>query len=223
MIGYVVGRVMFSVYASLQHDRPAVKRIYLENLQRIALFSLPVALALVLAADPIVPGLLGERWSPAIGPLRLLGVYGLVRAFFAPSNEVFKGLGHPKYGLLSEIGFSLPVLPALFLLVPPLGLNGAPLALLTGLALAGIPAFVVTLRLLDARLHEIVHVLYRPFSTAGVVGIVLAVSVHLTEQMHPASALLVVAASGLVSYLAGSVVFTQTDRGTMWTNAKRTA
>jgi PST family polysaccharide transporter len=222
VIGYVVGRVMFSVYASLQHDRAAVKRVYLENLQRIAIFSLPVALTLVIAADPIVPGLLGERWSPAIAPLRLLGVYGLVRSFFAPSNEVFKGLGHPKYGLMAEIGFSLPVIPALLLLVPRLGLSGAPLAMLSGLALAGIPAFLLTLRLLDASVHELAECLLRPVAAAICVAGALLVAVRLTASLSPEPALLLVAAAGIVAYVGGTALFARRIVLTMWTNARGT-
>lgn len=223
VLGYIVGRVMFSVYASLQHDRESVKRVYLENLQRIAMFSLPVALTLVLAADPIVPGLLGERWSPAVAPLRLLGVYGLVRSFFAPSNEVFKGLGHPKYGLFAEIGFSLPVIPALLLLVPRLGLTGAPLALLCGLALAGVPTFVLTLRLLDASAQDLARCLSRPVAAAACVGVALLLAVRLTEPLSPEPALIVVAAAGVAAYVGGTALFARRIVLTMWTNARGTA
>jgi lipopolysaccharide exporter len=223
VIGYIVGRVMFSVYASLQDDVTAVKRIYLENLQRIAIFSLPVALALVLAADPIVPALLGERWSPAIGPLRLLGVYGLVKSFAAPSNEVFKGLGHPKYGLLFEVIFSLPVLPALLLLVPAIGINGAPLALLIGLCCSGIPAFIVCLRLLGVTAAELARTLSAPLAAAGCVTIALALAVPLTAPLHPLASLAVVAVVAVGAYVAGTALFARRIVVAMWSNARGAA
>jgi PST family polysaccharide transporter len=223
VIGYVVGRVMFSVYATLQHDRAAVKRVYLENLQRIAIFSLPVALSLVLAADPIVPALLGERWSPAVGPLRLLGVFGLVKSFAAPSNEVFKGLGHPKYGLIFEIAFSLPVLPALFLLVPRFGIHGAPLALLVGAAVSAVPAFVVCLRLLGVTVGELVAALGAPVAAAACVAVTLAVSVELTSDLPALASLGIVALVGVCGYVAGTALFARRIVVAMWTNARATA
>jgi O-antigen/teichoic acid export membrane protein len=222
VIGYVVGRVMFSVYATLQHEREIVKRVYLENLQRIAVFALPVALALVLAADPIVRGMLGDRWSPAIGPLRLLGVFGLVKSFAAPANEVFKGLGHPKYGLWFEIVFSLVVLPALILLVPRLGINGAPVALLVALALSGVPAFIVCLRLLSVTPKELAGALAPPFVAAGCVAAVLALAVVLTRDLSPLASLGLVGAAGIVGYIGSTALFARSIVSAMWTNLRAT-
>lgn len=223
VIGYVVGRVMFSVYSSFQHDRKVVKRLYLENLQRIAIFSLPVALALTLAADPIIPALLGERWSPAVGPLRILGVYGLVTAFLAPSNEVFKGLGHPKYGLLVELGFTITVVPSLFIFIPWLGMEGAAVALLLGLTLAGLPAFVACLRLLSISTTDLARALAAPFAAAACVAVVLLVVVSATSSLAPAVALAAVVAAGVAAYVAGSALFARKIVSAMWTNARSAA
>ncbi len=80
-IGYIIGRVMFPAYATLQHDRPAFQKTFMSNVRRVALFSLPVGVGIVLAAHPIVVGLFGERWEPAVVPLQILAVFGLIRAF----------------------------------------------------------------------------------------------------------------------------------------------
>lgn len=223
VIGYVVGRVMFSVYSSVQHDRSAVRRLYLENLQRIAIFALPVALALTLAADPIIPALLGQRWSPAVGPLRLLGVYGLVTSFLAPSNEVFKGLGHPKYGLLVELAFTATVVPSLFIFIPWIGIEGAPIALLIGLTIAGVPAFVTCLRLLSIGPADLVHALSAPFAAASCVAAALLVVVPLTSPLAPAVSLAAVAAAGVAAYVAGSALFARKIVTAMWANARSAA
>jgi O-antigen/teichoic acid export membrane protein len=56
-IGYMIGRVMFPAYATLQHDRPSFQKAFLSNLRRVAVFSLPVGVGIVVAAHPIVVAL----------------------------------------------------------------------------------------------------------------------------------------------------------------------
>jgi lipopolysaccharide exporter len=220
VIGYVVGRVMFSVYSSLQHDRAAVKRVYLQNLQRIAIFALPVGLMLILAARPIVLTLLGEKWSPAIAPLRILAVFGLVKSFLAPSGEVFKGLGHPKYSLIFEAVFSVPVIAGLAVLVPAYGLIGAPLALLLGLLISALPEFVLCCRLQSIRPSDLASALGRPAAAAALVAIALFSSVELTRSAPPALSLAIAAAAGAVAYGVGTALFARTIVGPMWTNLR---
>ena len=113
VIGYIVGRVMFPVYSRLNEDKPEFGRVYIQNLQRVALLSLPASVGVIVAAEPIVLGLLGEKWSVVVTPLRILAVYALVRAVVAPSGEVFKGSGKPylltAFGAL-HLSLSIPCL-----------------------------------------------------------------------------------------------------------------
>ncbi len=49
VIGYIVGRVMFPVYAILQNNLTEFRRTYVQNLQRVALLALPVSVTLAVA------------------------------------------------------------------------------------------------------------------------------------------------------------------------------
>jgi O-antigen/teichoic acid export membrane protein len=73
---YIVGRVMFPVCATIQQDRSAFRAAFLSNVRRVALVSLPVGVGILLAADPIIVGVFGERWEPAVVPLQILAVFG---------------------------------------------------------------------------------------------------------------------------------------------------
>ena len=79
-IGYVVGRVMFPTYATLQHDKPAFRDAFLTNVRRVTLVSLPVGVGILFGARPIVVALFGHRWEPAVHP-SVLALFGLIRAF----------------------------------------------------------------------------------------------------------------------------------------------
>ena len=128
VIGHVVGRVMFPVYSMLQGDLETVRRAYIQNLQRIAIVALPVSVGIAIAAKPIVLVLFGEKWLPAVTPLRILAFYGLLKSFAAPAGELFKGIGKPHLGpLFSMFHLGLAV-PVLYVLIRSLRLDGAALA-----------------------------------------------------------------------------------------------
>ena len=81
----------------MQDDRAASRRIFLQNLQRVALFALPISVTLAVAANPIVRGLLGEKWAPIETPLRIIAcVQRLVRALAATAGPVMMGVGQPN-------------------------------------------------------------------------------------------------------------------------------
>jgi O-antigen/teichoic acid export membrane protein len=220
VIGHIVGRVMFPVYSALQHDVAGVRRVYVQNLQRIAILALPVSVALVVAARPVVLGLLGEPWSPAIVPLQLIALYGLSRAFIATSGELFKGLGRPSLNVVFGALYAALVIPALLLLVPSLGLPGAPLALVLGQLGAGIPAFVIATRILQLSARELASALAAPAAPSALVAVVLFVAVELTSSAAPLVSLAVVAGLGLAAYVAGAALFARGIIVPMWASLR---
>jgi lipopolysaccharide exporter len=207
VISNIVGRVMFSVYSTLQGDIPSVRRAYVQNLQRVAILALPVSVALLIAARPIVLTLFGERWSPAIVPLQLLAVYGVIRSMFGPSGELFKGLGRPSLTVLFAALYAALVIPALLLLIRIMGLPGAPLALIVAQLGASLPAFLMSLRMVGLSLRELASALAAPAAPAACVAIALIMAVELTSAMAPAVSLIVVGAFGLAAYALGAVLF----------------
>ena len=216
VIGHVVGRVMFPVYSLLQDEAERFRRAYIQNLQRVALFALPVSVTVLIAADPFVHALLGARWEPTITPLRILGAYGLLKSFSAPSGEVFKGVGKPHLGLLLGLLQIAVALPALLLLVPAHGITGAALAMLLTMGVCGSIRFVVSLRLLDATLVEVARSLAPSVLCAGVLAATLALLMPATESLGDAGGLAVLVAGGALAYVAATLAFARSIVGPMW-------
>lgn len=206
VIALIVGRVMFSVYSSLQHDLAAVRAAYVENLQRTLLLALPVTLTLGIGAEPIVLGLLGAQWETAITPLRLLAAYSLVRLVAGPSGELFKGVGRPHLTLVSALTFAPVAGPALVLLVPRLGVSGAALGMVIGALVSGTIAVTLTLRVLSLRPLTLARALARPMACAALVGISVAGTLSLAGEATPVVALLLVAAAAAASFGAAAAL-----------------
>jgi O-antigen/teichoic acid export membrane protein len=216
VIGHVVGRVMFPIYSLLQNEVDRFRNAYVQNLQRIAVFALPVSVGVLVAADPIVRGLLGDRWEQAITPLRILAAYGIVKSFVAPSGEVFKGAGKPHLGLVFGVLQIAITAPALALLVPRYGLAGAAFAMLVAMTVCGAVRLAVSLRIVQATAGELARALAPPALCAIVLGATLELLLPAARMLGPAPGLAVLFAIGCVVYLGATLAFARSVVGPMW-------
>src|SRR5207302_1303391 len=75
----------------------------------------PVSVGLVLVADVFVLTVLGERWRPAIVPLRLLGLYGGFRSIINLLPQMLIATGHAKLNMKLNV-LTAVALPAVLYL-----------------------------------------------------------------------------------------------------------
>lgn len=216
VIGHVVGRVMFPVYSQLRGDVHRLRGAYLQNLQRTAFFALPLSVGVAIAAEPVVLGLLGERWEAAVTPLRILAVFGLVKTLFAPSGEVFKGIGKPQIGLAFGAAQTALLVGALALLAPRYGLTGAAWAMLVAVAVGGGAKLVASLVAVGATPGEIARAFAPPFVCSALVGVAVALLLPATDPLAPAAELAVLAAAGTAVYAGAAAVFARGVVAPIW-------
>jgi O-antigen/teichoic acid export membrane protein len=216
VIGHIVGRVMFPIYALLQYERERFRVAYIQNLQRIAVFALPASVTLLVGAGPIVHGLLGNKWEPAILPLRILAVYGLVKSFAAPSGEVFKGAGRPHLGLVFGVAQIALTLPALTLLVPRYGLEGAAAAMLGGMAISGAVRLGVSLRTVGATFADLVRALRSPVLCSILLAATLGLLLPAADALGSVAGLAALAVAGCVVYVTATLAFARSVVVPMW-------
>jgi O-antigen/teichoic acid export membrane protein len=220
VLGYVVSRVMFPIYAQLQDDPRALRQAYVRNMQRIAFVSLPAAVGIIVAARPIVLALLGPRWLDAVTPLRILGVYGLIKSLAAPSGEVFKGVGKPHIAPALSVPHLLLAVPVLYVLTRAYGLDGAALGILILIAIVGIPAMLIAMFLVAVPPAQLARALSTPALCALVPGCAIAVLLAPADALPPAAALASLAAAGLVAFVAAAALFGRGLLVPMWANLR---
>ena len=216
VIAHIVGRVMFPVYSLLQNELARFRRAFIQNLQRIAVLALPVSVTILICAEPIVLGLFGRKWEEAIGPLRILAVYGLVKSFSAPGGEVFKGAGRPELGLTVGIVQIAIAVPALIVLVRTHGVEGGALAMLIAIAVCGVVKLGLALRLLEGGIIELGRALAPSFLCSGVLAAALLVLMPTTDQFGPAVRLLILVTVGAAVYIAATLAFARSIVMPMW-------
>jgi O-antigen/teichoic acid export membrane protein len=199
VVSQVLRTAMFTVLCRLRDDVAASRRVYLANVQRIALLAAPVGIALMVAAEPIVRTLLGERWLEAVTPLRILAAYGLVKAVSATSGEVLRAFGRPGQAFALAVLETALLVPLVVGLTLWLELPGAALGMLLAAGLAAVPALAATLRTLEASVGE----LARALAPCVLPAVFLAVALALAGG----TPFLVLAAAGILAYAAGVAIF----------------
>jgi len=206
-IGYVVGRVMFPAYATLQSDREAFRRVFVTNVRRIALVALPVGIGVILAAEPIIVGVFGAEWKGAAVPLEILGGFGIIRAFAGTTGAVFQAAGRPQLVTWLNVVHLLVLCAALFTLTPAFGLNGTAVAVTVTAAVTLVLAFRFALRILELPLRDLALALEWPLVVSLPLTVVLAVGRVTTGGVSPVMRLLTLVLAGLVVYTVSVALF----------------
>jgi teichuronic acid exporter len=174
-VGSLVARIIPSVFASIQNDVPAMRRYMLGITEGLAFIVLPLAAGLAVTADDFVRVVLGERWSGAILPLRLLAFYGGFRSLATVLSPILVATGHARRNLHFTL-LATAVLPPLFYVSTRWGAAGVAAAWIVGFPLVSLPAYAFTLRLLDTSLSAYIRALWPALSASlAMAGAVLAV------------------------------------------------
>jgi O-antigen/teichoic acid export membrane protein len=216
VIAHVVGRVMFPVYSLLQGEVERFRRAFIQNLQRIAVLALPVSVTVLVSADPLVAGLLGDKWSQSATPLRILAAYGLIKSFSGPGGEVFKGAGRPGLGLVTGLLQLAIAVPALIVLVHARGTEGAALAMLGAMAVCGPVKLMLALRLLDGSIREVARALAPSAFCSGLLAGALVLVMRATEGLAPEPRLAILLVTGGLVYLGATMAFARSVVMPMW-------
>lgn len=102
-IGQVVQRVGYPVMSSIQGDKQRQRRVYRKVARLTTLLTSTLVLGLVGCADAMIEVLIGAKWLPASGYLRILGISGMFLPLILGSVNVFNANGKSEVTLRLEI------------------------------------------------------------------------------------------------------------------------
>jgi O-antigen/teichoic acid export membrane protein len=216
VVGNILGRGVFAALSRVQDDPVMFRRIWLENIQRLALLSIPAAIGLALVAEPFVVTFLGEKWRPAIVPLQILALTGIVRTFSATAGEVFQALHKPKLRVYAECTYLVLIVPAVAVGAHFGGLDGAAAAVLFVNAAYGISLLAGMLRLLHVPVREFADAILRPAAAWALLAASLLVLRPLVDELPSGLALIALVGAGAAVYAVVVALFARNIVVTMW-------
>ncbi len=220
VIGNIIGRGVFAAMARVHDEPERLKRIWLENVQRLALLSVPAAIGVALVAEPLVVTLLGEDWRPAIVPIQLLAMKSVIGTFAATSGELFQALHRPQLRVVAEVAYLVLLVPALIVGARADGIDGAAAATLAVNGLLGSVLLVAMMRLLAVRTRELAHAVLPPAVGWALMTVAILVLRPIVDGLSPGVQLVILVAVGAAVYLLSVVAFARDVVVTMWVNLR---
>lgn len=111
----VFNKVTFPVYVKIRNDNARLWRAFSKTFLAISILSIPIGVLLYLSADYLVPLLLGESWQAAAPALKVLSIFGVLKAITGSTFSLYLAQEKQSYVaslLLCElIVLSLLLLP----------------------------------------------------------------------------------------------------------------
>ena len=216
VVGNILGRGVFPALSRVQDDPVRFRRIWLENVQRLALLSTPAAIGLAFIAEPFVLTFLGDNWRPAIVPLQILALNGIVRTFSATAGEVFQALHRPKLRVYSECAYLALIVPAVAVGAHWGGLEGAAAAVVLVNVVFGISLLAGIMRLLHVAAREFADAILRPAAGWALLAASLLMLRPLVDELSSALALIALLGVGAGVYAVVVALFARNIVVTMW-------
>lgn len=127
-ITQVAGKVTFPVFVRISDDLARLKRAFLKTTIATSLLIIPFGLILFLFPKEIITIILGKNWLEAVSVLKVLVIFGVIRAIEGVPNSMFLALKKQKWvakiHLVQLIGLAIFIIP----LTLKYGLVGAGIA-----------------------------------------------------------------------------------------------
>lgn len=135
----VIGKATFPVYVKISEDLDRLKTAYIKSVILIVFLVVPMGLMLFFMPELIISVLLGDQWLAASSVLKILAVFGVIRAISISVLAPFYALEKQKVitviTLISLIGMGSTIIP----FISNFGLDGAAYSVLVG-TLVSLPA-----------------------------------------------------------------------------------
>lgn len=98
-ISIQVSRVTFPAFSLVQEDRERLHRGYLATIRFVSLLTFPLIVGLFWTAPELL-GLIGggSKWYPAILPLRIMCLAGMIKPVVSTVGSILKAKGRPDIG-----------------------------------------------------------------------------------------------------------------------------
>ena len=211
----VTKQVMLPTYSSINTDIIKMRRAYLKTLKYTAMVSVPATFGVFVLAPEFVITVLGEKWAPAILPLRILCVLSLFGAFSGSTASVYISIGKPKISAY----LNLMRLSALVIFIVPVaklyGIVGVAL-LLSSVSMVLSPINLSILaKLLSIRTKQYIAVLAPPlFSSVIMVVLTLVLKTYVKTNFSTVLAfswayLIFLVVFAVVVYFISLFIFTK--------------
>ena len=196
---WVIGGVLFPAFSIVQDELEKLRKCFLTTLHITQIVITPICLGFIIAADPIILVLFGEKWSAAIPILRLLAIYAWIYSMGFHAGAIYKAIGRPDLLLKLSI-FTLIVVTPSLIIGARYGLIGVAGGHLLAMFIRRIISLKVAINFLDIPALMLLREL-KPSFHGGLGFTALALTaMFLSNNLEPFTRLIVIIIFGAIGY-----------------------
>lgn len=196
----VVNRVMFPAMATVQDDLARIRSAYLRTVSVVAIVMLPAAALILVAAQPIVVGLLGPKWSAAVPVLRVFAGVAAIQSIGTTTGWLYQVTGQTARMFRVTLGLTVLVIAG-FVIGVQWGLMGVAYSYLLWNCVSLPVNVAYSGRALGIRLLDVVTECATPFALSVVLFVPLSAIAAATTSAAEGLRLVVLVVTAVAIYL----------------------
>lgn len=131
----VVSRVSFPLFSKIQKNKDFLFSVFKKNVAAVALPASIITAFLFVFAEQVLTIAFGEQYADASVLLRILSVYGFLRAVVGPTGPLFLSVGKPRITTVMSIVNFVVLVIILYPMSEAYGVNGVGLAMTVSYAI----------------------------------------------------------------------------------------
>jgi len=177
-VNSVISQVLFPAFASIQNDKPKVKRIYLRAMGIVTLTTFPIMFGLVVTAKPFIYTVYGPKWLEVAPILQILAFVGAMQVLINSTGWIFTSQGRTDLMLKWGVRFSIVVVASFAAGLAMGSVRAVALCYCVANVLFIYPWLAVAGRVIDVKFKEILATVAAPFVCSLAMAMIVA-GVHL--------------------------------------------
>jgi lipopolysaccharide exporter len=200
-IAHPIAKVTFPAFVRIQHQGGEIRAAFLSALRFVGLVSAPIGLVISAAAGPFVHTVFGSKWSPAVGPVAVFGVWAVVRVVQVTFEWFLNSVGQAALVGRIAIGLALAHVPALVAAAVWSGITAVAWVMLAHICVTLVALMVAGSRVAHVPLRDQWRAL-RPIVLGSLAGWGAARAVVAVVSASAAIELVLSVVAGVIAYCA---------------------
>jgi PST family polysaccharide transporter len=156
-ITWVINKVMFPAFASIQNDIKRVSTNYLKSLGYIALLSFPAMALVFFIAPELIDVVYGPKWYPVIYLVQIFALTGALQSISSTIGVIYQSQGRADIQFKYSLFFTLPSVALSIWIGLPFGINGVATSYTVRTVIATFVAFFICKKLIDFSWKDLIQ------------------------------------------------------------------
>lgn len=201
----ILNQVLFPVFSQAQHDTQRIRQYFTKTFELELLIMLPIYVFIMLAAEPLVIVILGEKWAGIMLPLKMFGAAGMFMFFASYCSMVVTSLGRPRMHLFFSLSLYACMVSSMLVFVDFYGFFGILLSWVTVYPVVTTIYLIIVTRMVELPFKTFIRCFRTPALASGTMGFFIAGTLLL--PLYPWLLLSCMMCIGAISYITALLIF----------------